>query len=189
MTRAKLTDEFMRIAKEMLNSSNTLKNKLPLSNWVEDDLKSYINLAKTDFNDALADCESPIEQALALAFIHSGIHYFTHFTDRKIELVITKQATLNACGNKYRTDFLISVFYKTRKGNILKMFAIECDGHDYHEKTKKQVAYNNQRERDLKAAGYEVVRFSGSEIYKDARGCVQDLMKIIFNEYIRLECE
>lgn len=44
---------------------------------------------------------------------------------------------------------------------------VECDGHDFHEKTKQQVSGDKRRDRELKMAGYEVFRYSGSDIWKD----------------------
>jgi very-short-patch-repair endonuclease len=44
---------------------------------------------------------------------------------------------------------------------------VEMDGHDFHEKTKEQVAYDKERDRAIKLAGYEIIHFSGSEIYKN----------------------
>lgn len=74
----------------------------------------------------------------------------------------------------YRVDFELV-------NNYGKKIVIECDGHDFHQKTKEQVKKDNQRERDLKKLGYEVVRFSGSEIFEDAEKCVQELLDIMRN--------
>ena len=49
---------------------------------------------------------------------------------------------------------------------------VECDGHDFHEKTKEQAARDKKRDRDLQALGYRVLRFSGSEIYRDVNACI-----------------
>jgi hypothetical protein len=43
--------------------------------------------------------------------------------------------------------------------------AVECDGHDFHEKTKEQAKRDKRRDRNIAGAGMDVVRFSGSEIY------------------------
>lgn len=71
----------------------------------------------------------------------------------------------------YRLDFGVV-------GHIGKI-AIECDGHDFHEKTKDQAARDKKRDRYLQKEGWRVLRFTGSEIYKDAHACateVQDMM-------------
>lgn len=58
---------------------------------------------------------------------------------------------------------------------------IECDGHDFHHKTKKQVEYDNERQLALQTVGYEVIRFSGSQIYKDPLGCAEKAYKYIMS--------
>lgn len=48
---------------------------------------------------------------------------------------------------------------------------IECDGHDFHERTKRQAKRDRSRDRAFQQAGYTVFRFTGSEIYNDAWEC------------------
>jgi very-short-patch-repair endonuclease len=69
---------------------------------------------------------------------------------------------------KYRIDFAIPD----------KRIAIELDGHDYH-KTKEQRTNDAQRERYLQENGWTVIRFTGSEVYKDASGCVDQVLRIL----------
>ena len=52
---------------------------------------------------------------------------------------------------------------------------VECDGHDFHEKTKDQVARDKSRVRDLEIAGWRVLRFTGSG---DMRGTVLQLLTL-----------
>lgn len=56
---------------------------------------------------------------------------------------------------------------------------IECDGHEFHEKTKEQVIYDNEREYKLKSAGYDVLHFSGSEIYNNPYECAEKTLNYI----------
>lgn len=65
-------------------------------------------------------------------------------------------------GNRYRLDFAVPEY----------LIAVELDGHDFHEKTKEQVTYRNQRDRHLQAAGWTVFHFSGSELYRNEVDCV-----------------
>lgn len=77
----------------------------------------------------------------------------------------------------YIVDFLIDHRY-----------VIEIDGHEYH-KTKEQRTKDYQRERYLMGKGYFVVRFTASEVYVNAKDCVQKAKDIlaayenIFAEY------
>lgn len=67
----------------------------------------------------------------------------------------------------YRTDLML--------WSTSASLAIECDGHDYHERTQQQAAYDRARDRELTRAGATVTRFTGSEIYRDAEQCARDV--------------
>lgn len=73
----------------------------------------------------------------------------------------------------YTVDFLITVrslMYGTGT------FVIECDGHDFHEKTKQQIERDKKRDRYLQAKGMSVFRFAGSEIWRDPRGVARSIL-------------
>ena len=57
--------------------------------------------------------------------------------------------------------------------------AIELDGHDFH-KTKEQRTNDAKRARRLSELGWDVIRFTGSEIFKDANRCVMEVKNIIY---------
>jgi len=48
---------------------------------------------------------------------------------------------------------------------------IELDGHATHS-SPQAIARDRKRQRDLESAGWRIIRFGGSEVTKDARGCV-----------------
>lgn len=85
--------------------------------------------------------------------------------------------------DRYRADFLIcrydyDVLFDA-DGNpgdeILRrrpLLVVECDGHDFHERTKEQAAHDKERDREMQIAGYRVMRFTGSEIHRDVEKCV-----------------
>lgn len=54
---------------------------------------------------------------------------------------------------------------------------VELDGHEYH-KTKEQRDYDYKRERYLQRCGHIVIRFTGTEVFLDARKCVIDMIFI-----------
>lgn len=133
-------------------------------------------------------CESPIESVFAAAIVEecskpppcpyrlwttsykgspeqlpTGIHFFP-------QTVI----------GKHRLDFLVVVV--GRRPNKLQqtaLFAIECDGHDFHEKTKEQAARDKRRDRILAAADVRVIRFTDSEIWRSPNDCFRELVDII----------
>jgi very-short-patch-repair endonuclease len=57
----------------------------------------------------------------------------------------------------------------------LPLVIVECDGHDFHEKTKEQAQRDKSRDRYLTSQGYRVLRFTGSEIYRDAEKCAKEV--------------
>jgi very-short-patch-repair endonuclease len=57
--------------------------------------------------------------------------------------------------------------------------AIELDGHEFHERTRDQVRKDKARERAIVQQGVTVLRFSGSEIVRNGRGCVEEVEKFL----------
>lgn len=62
-------------------------------------------------------------------------------------------------------DFLIRLWIQP--GGAIYSILVECDGHDFHEKTKEQAARDKARDRRLLDEGFTVARFTGSEIHAD----------------------
>jgi len=139
---------------------------------------------------ALGENASPIELAFFAALHLSSRVHFPEFevvdicnltpevldknvnTDRgraKIWGVVAPQVQI---GN-YRVDFAIRhLFGLSGCSGIV----IECDGHDFHEKTKKQAAKDKARDRDLQQMGFRVFRYAGSEIWKDPLTCAHEAL-------------
>lgn len=145
--------------------------------------------------DALANAynshvtQSPIEDMLlgALLWLDSDFAGFpdfdalgigpvryddgTYSLKGEIHLWLTAQAPIK----NYKADFLIWVAAGAAIGGIV----IECDGHAFHEKNKEQAARDKKRDREILAAGYPVLRFTGSEIYKDTKSCVEQVKGVL----------
>lgn len=85
-------------------------------------------------------------------------------------IMITSQSKIG----KYRVDFLVEFHDSTGIGD--RRLAIECDGHHYHERTKKQAKHDRKRDRLMQSEGYEVLRFTGSEIWDDPFKCAREAM-------------
>jgi very-short-patch-repair endonuclease len=62
-----------------------------------------------------------------------------------------------------------------------KRVVIECDGHDFHERTKEQAARDRARDRAVQAQGHIMLRYTGSEIYRDPLGCARNALKTLAN--------
>jgi len=64
--------------------------------------------------------------------------------------------------------------------------AVECDGHEFHQKTKHQVVKDNERQLALQTMGYDVIRFSGSQIYDNPMLCVKKVHDFINTKFVKI---
>lgn len=126
--------------------------------------------------------ESPIEIMFYEEFkMHSDL--FKNRYDLYM-LDLEPQFPIDNDGKTYFIDFAIDLI--SNDGKYAVSYAVECDGHDFHEKTKEQVSCDKRRERILLNHFSKVIRFSGSEIYNNANKCVQEVLDIIKKD-LRLE--
>lgn len=137
--------------------------------------------------ESVLDCESPMEQLLAIEMERLGIHEIANFNPFVMVNEFLNQGEINIEGKTYYADFLIGVSYFKKVGSkfefdFSKNIVIEVDGHDFHQKTKEQVEHDNKRERALQKAGYEVIRFSGTEVYHKAYKCANEVLSFILSK-------
>ena len=138
------------------------------------------------FDDMLDCTKSPIESKLLTALIVSnscGMRIQAEdngmsWGDTNFCLIVNIQKKIG----RYNVDFLIEEkdIWKEDKKIPVKKLIVECDGHDFHEKTKEQVSRDKRRERNLQAMGFPIYRFSGSEIYKSPTKCAESI-----NDYFK----
>jgi len=91
---------------------------------------------------SLLDCESPVEMILALEMHRQNLLSLGKLNGIDV-IDIIKQERITVGGSKYRVDFLIPVYHNHLGKGV--EFVIECNGHEFHEKTKEQVAKDNAR--------------------------------------------
>lgn len=77
--------------------------------------------------------------------------------------------------DEYRVDFALF----NRAERSVKI-AIECDGHDFHERTKEQAQRDKSRDRAIQMRGFKVLRFTGSEIYRKPMDCAREVYDAVF---------
>lgn len=121
---------------------------------------------------SIVDCESPIEQLMGLA-LEKEWPWFEK--KNGAECIINPQHSLEVEGKKYRIDFLVAALINGRAIEV----AVECDGHDFHEKTKDQAQRDKSRDRALQRKGITTLRFTGSEIYQNPRRCAKEVMNVL----------
>ncbi|KRE07439.1 hypothetical protein ASE63_22330 [Bosea sp. Root381] len=77
----------------------------------------------------------------------------------------------------WRVDFLLDAPVLNSAGDIdhWRQLVIECDGHDFHERTKEQAAKDRSRDRAASLAKMTVFRFTGAELWRDPWSCAKQV--------------
>lgn len=175
-------------------------NSKPQRSREQELLATILDKRREDFlywgEESLAKCESPIERLLGWAMLG----FITDYEDRSPAFSIQPSRDIDAlrldlirCGwggspiqlctqvqiGTWRADFL--GFARGADVNNPMGLVIECDGHDFHEKTKEQAARDKVRDRYFASAGYHVLRFTGSEIWRDANACATQIFDAVKN--------
>lgn len=88
-------------------------------------------------------------------------------------LIVSPQHQLEG----WRVDFLIHAwdFGRVSGRPQWRRLIVECDGHDFHERTKEQAERDRGRDREWQLRGYGVLRFPGSKLYADPLGCAHQI--------------
>jgi len=105
-------------------------------------------------------CESPIE----MLFWNTAYFELSKFGEFSPQMPI----------GPYRLDFTLT---EIPDAPFVKI-AIEIDGHDYH-KTKSQRDNDSARDRYLQRNGWNVIRFTGGQVYNDPQRCVEEAKELI----------
>lgn len=126
-----------------------------------------------------------IERGMAIAlalpiflrYPEIGFHFDTHL---KVEALLAAQVHVSqpflamvypqVWVGQYRVDFF--VVFRDLAGSA-RGVVVECDGHDFHERTKAQAARDRARDRYFASRDFHVLRFTGSEIHNDPVACAQ----------------
>jgi very-short-patch-repair endonuclease len=75
--------------------------------------------------------------------------------------------------NQYRVDFIVTLGGQS--------VIVECDGHDFHEKTKDQARNDKRRDRELQQSGHRIFRFAGSEIFESPLKSSESIIQFLEN--------
>ena len=114
-------------------------------------------------------CESPIEQLLLIELFYVEENTLGNYG-------FSPQREFEIEGRKYRVDILAECHW----GEKISYVVVECDGHNFHEKTKEQAAKDKARDRDFQSIGLPVIHFTGSEIFNKAQECAYQVKNILW---------
>lgn len=156
-------------------------------NWAERIATSYAEQCSVVIADRASPSdyfskktESPIERAFYTAFdLMHGLWYGRanpseglSTTNLAPQIFIQPQVQIG----EFRVDFLCGWNIGDRRFTSV---IVECDGHEFHERTKEQAARDKSRDRVLAEGAARVLRFTGSEIYKDPCACAAEVLQIL----------
>jgi len=129
-------------------------------------LQQKIDETKRWFQLIESFLESPIERIAFMYLIKAANENFP-----PMALRIEEQFRVGP----YKVDFM--VIHRDTDTYI----AIECDGHEFHEKTKEQAARDKKRDRYLAKKGIIVLRYTGSQICSNPMEIYNDVCQIILD--------
>ncbi len=140
---------------------------------VEDILKQKALEVEWSLSEINSKFGSPIERKLYLAILNVK-------SKKDLDFRIFRQKSFNLNQKKYIADFYIE---QDLEAGIKFKLIVECDGHDFHEKTKEQSQRDKERDRNFILAGIHVMRFTGMEIYKNPLKCAEEIYKFFNKKY------
>ena len=133
--------------------------------------------------------KSPIEQIFFVAFL-TVLHQKLIHESLGIDIIPFCQYEESIDGYDYVHDFafefcVFSLIGKLMPSNysFMSSVTVECDGHDYHNKTKRQVSNGNKRSNAMQKSGLTVIHFSGSDLFKYPYQCAEEAYCIIIKKY------
>jgi len=78
---------------------------------------------------------------------------------------------------RYSLDFLVCCRSQT-EGIRESFLAVEVDGHEWHERDKKQASSDRARDRILLGIGIYTARFTGSDVFRNPVGCATQSLNL-----------
>ena len=156
-----------------------MKEAKPFAEWVSfysslderaiELVGTFIEESTNDLTQLLSLSASPIEQVMAIALYD----VISHYNERRSLIKLEAQAEIKAESSTYKADFLIQYGLCDHGDDAVKII-VECDGHQYHEKTKEQAQKDKKRDRALQYLGYIVLHYTGSEIWRYPKKCAME---------------
>ncbi|MDV2988891.1 MAG: DUF559 domain-containing protein [Dehalogenimonas sp.] len=165
------------------------------------------NSALSRLYTVLAKCESPIERVFIVTFWLTTLAYVPDLGAPQPDLgaeyerisntpdptlLVAPQAQIS----DMRVDFALTHYGMWPNFDVREIFkgheipgssfsrvraVVECDGHEFHEKTKAQASRDKARDRALVSQGFRVFRLSGSEIWNHPGAMAYEVAKAMYD--------
>ncbi|WP_296020222.1 DUF559 domain-containing protein [uncultured Treponema sp.] len=114
-------------------------------------------------------CQSPLERDLLKALVKNGIQV-------ELQLRLNKDGEISHFPEPVVPEKILTIpdFYIETES---KKICVYTDGHTYHERTEYQAVRDRSIDRELQNLGYEVLRFTTSEVKDDIQKVVASIKK------------
>lgn len=138
--------------------------------------------------EAVAATKSPIEELLLYGLIVAGLAEYETVQlrnhARTVPLPVSGggpglvEIEIQPARGNLHPDFEVALS-GAYPGDGRPVILVECDGHDYHERTRQQAARDKKRDRALVGLGFNVLRFTGSEIFAGPVKCAGEVLSYL----------
>lgn len=138
----------------------------------------------------IRDIKSPIEKLMysILLNCNNGWSNFVSLSDLIYPFWFSTYIHIQYEIGKYNVDFMLDTEITDKenpyKVNNISKIVIECDGHEFHEKTKEQAKRDKERDRYLVSQGYKVLHYTGSEIYNNFDNIREEISILVANDIL-----
>jgi len=129
---------------------------------------------RSKWEELLGETDSPIEALLLKALCKRAVdrgYEVAREPKGNSTIAIRPQRVVD----RYCLDFDVLFHFHGEHIQI----DVECDGFEHHGRTKGQQTHDRRRDRALAELGYQVMRFTGSEINANAGLCAAEIMNRI----------
>lgn len=172
------------IERKYFDAFNNYLKSSPVITFTHNELNECVKI-QIDESYSSEDCHD-YEKADTQAIVFNGEIYSDSLKESEIydidtpfELILeVPKETISG----YIPDFIL---YTSSICHASVKFAIEIDGHNFHEKTKEQASNDKKKDRTYLKNCFIPIRFTGSDVYHDAESCVKDTLEIFFQLCIK----
>lgn len=167
---------------EKLNISEELSDTISMAN-ASDPLCAKCDYAMSkDCVTCLSELQSPLERQLFLALRRERIYFKPQYgICRQGQPIYTEGRKFDDPVNNFKDVLTIVDFFIPAKGAKICVYA---DGFTYHGLTQEQVQHDRNIDEQLKAFGYNVIRFSGKDIREDMQKVICEIKAVIDLKFV-----
>ena len=137
---------------------------------------------------------SPIETRLLAGFLTLGanhnlavrLHIGAAWDSSNSKIVDGPQGTMTAGNGTHFLDIAPQLKILNWNADFVLVFknsrlVVECDGHEFHERTKEQADHDTARARGIQMH-MPVIRFTGRQIYRDQQACADEAVTLLLSQ-------